>query len=145
MEETRPREQGAETHCGMLSTARWDRGQAARGKETALSMGPSHHLCKGSFMPCHWRATSTEHSIPSGAEGTSVRIPGCSWKQGSLPSLADDILIKFSSLRSAPNRFSGQGFILGHSCTCLPTQGRAAGRPQPPAKKGLELTRSQEA
>lgn len=109
--ETRPREQGAETHCGMLSIARRDRGQAARGKETALSPGPSHHLCKGSFMPCHWRAASTEHSIPSGAEGMSVRIPGCSWKRGSLPSLADDILIKFSSLRSAPNRFSGQGFI----------------------------------
>ena len=96
-------------------------------------------------MPCHWRATPTEHSIPSGAEGMSVRITGCSWKQGNLPSLADDILIKFSSLRSAPDSFSGQGFILGRSCSRLPTQSTAAGRPQPPAKKGLELHGSQEA
>lgn len=52
VEETRPRGRGAETHCGVLSIARGDSRQAARGKGTALSQGPSHDLCKGSSMPC---------------------------------------------------------------------------------------------
>lgn len=78
------------------------RDKATRERETAQSSDPSHYLCKGCFVPYHWQATPSKHLMPKwcwGHVGILTRqseSQGLCWRQGSFPSLAGDILIKFS-------------------------------------------------
>lgn len=66
---------------------------------------------------------------------------GRGWWRGSFPGLADDILIKFSRPAVSPQQLLSVAIHLG---TLLPTQGTAAGRLLPPARKGLGLSGFQE-
>lgn len=78
------------------------RDKATRERETAHFPVSSHYLCKGCFVPCHWQATPSKHLMPKwcwGHVGVLTRqseSQGLCWRQGSFPSLAGDILIKFS-------------------------------------------------
>lgn len=119
VEETRPREQGAETHCGVLSAARGDSRQAARGKETAPFPGSSSRSLQRLLYALYWRAAPAEHSVPSGMSACPSESQGAARSRAAFPVWLTISWIKFSGLRSALTA-SWAGVLAAPAPACPP-------------------------